>query len=75
MTDSHDGFRDLSGIGDMFKSCVAHMKVHACGLPLFSGLLHAHKVDGTHSKSHMHDVRAVYPVAGPFQLGWHNHLL
>ncbi|CAI8009235.1 Protein MTSS 1 [Geodia barretti] len=26
MTDSHDGFRDLSGIGDMFKSCVAHMK-------------------------------------------------
>ena len=49
MTDSHDGFRDLSGIGDMFKSCVAHMKVHACGLPLFSGLLHAHEVDGTHS--------------------------
>jgi hypothetical protein len=26
MTDSHDGFRDLSGIGDMFKICVAHMK-------------------------------------------------
>ena len=27
MTDSHDGFRDLSCIGDMFKSSIAHMKV------------------------------------------------
>ena len=29
MTDSHDGFRDLTSIGDMFKSCIAHMKVRA----------------------------------------------
>ena len=27
MTDSHDGFRDLSAIGDIFKASIAHMKV------------------------------------------------
>ena len=54
MTDSHDGFCDLSGIGDMFKSCVAHMKVRACVFAPFSGLLHAYKVDGTNSKPYMH---------------------
>lgn len=36
MTDSHDGFRDLSAIGDMFKSSIAHMKVRECSYSNFA---------------------------------------
>ena len=57
MTDSHDGFRDLSGIGDMFKSCITHMKVRL--VPSFL----------EHTPNHACMIRAAVPgLAMPIRL-------